>query len=157
MMNDNNNSQNQFTISYELLCLLRWLSQHDMDKLKKLVSRALDNGLKEDIKKIEAYSKVNSESEMLDEVHHSILEFFTVMESLLLVALHEDTAKKAIKQNLMPAIDHIDANACDEETVRFSVEKATTKAEQKPDQNAQELLFEELLKRWKPSKKQIMH
>ncbi|MFZ5954440.1 MAG: hypothetical protein ACOYT8_05080 [Candidatus Dependentiae bacterium] len=156
MMNDNNNA-NQFTISYELLCLLRWLSQYDTDKLKKLVSKALDNGLKEEIKKIEAYSKVNTESDMLEEVHHSILEFFTLMESLLLVALNEDTAKKAIKQNLMPAIDHIDATACDQETVRFSVEKATTKAEQKPDQNAQQLLFEELLKRWKPTKKQIMH
>lgn len=155
-MNDNNNA-NQFTISYELLCLLRWLSQYDTDKLKKLVSKALDNGLKEEIKKIEAYSKVNTESAMLEEVHHSILEFFTLMESLLLVALNEDTAKKAIKQNLMPAIDHIDATACDQETVRFSVEKATTKAEQKPDQNAQQLLFEELLKRWKPTKKQIMH
>lgn len=157
MIQNDNNNNNQFTISYELLCLLRWLSQHDVDKLKKLVTKALDNGLQEDIKKVEAYSKVNSESDMLEEVQHSILDFFTLMESLLLVALNEETAKKAVKQNLMPAIDHIDAAACDDETVRYSVERATSKAEQKPGQNAQELLFEELLKRWKPSKRQIMH
>ena len=52
----------------------------------------------------------------------------------------------------MPTIDHIDSTICDDATVRSSVEKATAKSEQHPKANAQELLFKELLKRWKPSK-----
>lgn len=150
--NNNNNSAQQFVISYELLCLLRWLLEHDIEKLKKMVSKALATGLKEDIKQFEQFGDVNTDPAMIEEIQHSIIEFFSMLETLLLESMKEQAVQKAVEKNLMPTIDHIDSTICDDATVRSSVEKATAKSEQHPKANAQELLFKELLKRWKPSK-----
>ena len=65
--NNNNNSAQQFVISYELLCLLRWLLEHDVEKLKKMVSKALAPGLKEDIKQFEQFGDVNADPAMIEE------------------------------------------------------------------------------------------
>ena len=150
--NNNNNSAQQFVISYELLCLLRWLLEHDVEKLKKMVSKALASGLREDIKQFEQFGDVNTDPAMIEEIQHSIIEFFSMLETLLLESMKEQAVQKAVEKNLMPTIDHIDSTICDDATVRSSVEKATAKSEQQPKANAQELLFKELLKRWKPSK-----
>jgi uncharacterized membrane-anchored protein YjiN (DUF445 family) len=150
--NGNNNSAQQFVISYELLCLLRWLLEHDVEKLKKMVSKALASGLKEDIKQFEQFGDVNTDPAMIEEIQHSIIEFFSMLETLLLESMKEQAVQKAVEKNLMPTIDHIDSTICDDATVRSSVEKATAKSELQPKANAQELLFKELLKRWKPSK-----
>ena len=42
----------QFAISYELLCLLRWIVENDADKLKRMVTRAVARGLNEKIEHI---------------------------------------------------------------------------------------------------------
>jgi hypothetical protein len=89
---------------------------------------------------------------MIEEIQHSIIEFFSMLETLLLESMKEQAVQKAVEKNLMPTIDHIDSTICDDATVRSSVEKATAKSELQPKANAQELLFKELLKRWKPSK-----
>ncbi len=154
MNNDsfNQNKTQQFVISYELLCLLRWLLEHDVEKLKKMVSKALSSGLKEDIRQFEQYGDVNTNPIIMEEIQHSIIEFFSMMETLLLESIKEQTAQMAVEKNLMPTIDHIDTTLCDDALVRSSVEKATAKSEMHPKENAQDLLFKELLKRWKPSK-----
>src|SRR3972149_2629664 len=106
--NDGFSGENsQFVLSYELLCLLRWFVDHDADKLKKLITKAIN----------------------------------------------EQAVKKAVEKNLMPAIDQIDSTICDDATVRFSIEKAATKIDHNPMENPKELLFKELLKRWKQSNK----
>lgn len=155
MNNDSfNNNQNpqQFVISYELLCLLRWLLEHDVDKLKKLVSKALVSGLKNDIKQFEQMGDVSASPELVEEIQHSIIEFFCILETLLLESIKEQAAQRAVEKNLMPTIDHIDSTVCDDEVVRSSMEKATAKSELHPNQNAQSILYKELLKRWKPTK-----
>ena len=149
--NGNNNTQ-QFVVSYELLCLLRWLLEHDTEKLKKLISKALASGLKDEIKQFEQIGDVQADPMILEEVQHSIIEFFSMLESLLIESVKEHMVQKAIEKNLMPTIDHIDSTICDDATVRSSIEKATAKSEQYPKENAQDLLFKELLKRWKPTK-----
>jgi uncharacterized membrane-anchored protein YjiN (DUF445 family) len=150
--NSNGNSAQQFVISYELLCLLRWLLEHDIEKIKKLVSKALATGLREDIKQFEQLGDVNADPAMIEEIQHSIIEFFSMLEMLLLESMKEQAVQRAVEKNLMSAIDHIDSTICDDETVRSSIEKATAKSELHPKENAQDLLFKELLKRWKPSK-----
>ena len=67
-------------------------------------------------------------------------------------AMNEHMVQQAVKQNLMPAIDHIDSTICDDDTVRSSMEKATAKSKIASHENAQDILFKELLKRWKPQK-----
>ncbi len=150
--NSNNNQAQQFVISYELLCLLRWLLENDVEKIKKMVSKALASGLKEDIKQFEQLGDVNADPEMIEEIQHSIIEFFSMLETLLIESIKEQAAQRAVEKNLMPTVDHIDSKVCDDATVRSSLEKATAKSEMYPQANAQELLFKELLKRWKPTK-----
>lgn len=147
-----NNQAQQFVISYELLCLLRWLVDNDSDKLKKTIIKALANGLMEDIRQFEHLGDVNANPEMIEEVQHSIIEFFAMLETLLLEAIKEQTVQKAVEKKLMPTIDQIDSALCNDDVVRSSIEKATAKSEMQPKENVQDLLFKELLKRWKPSK-----
>lgn len=150
--NKNGNSAQQFVISYELLCLLRWLLEHDVEKLKKMVSKALASGLKDDIRQFEQLGDVNADPAMIEEVQHSIVEFFSMLEILLLESIKEQAVQRAMEKNLMQTIDHIDSTVCSDDTVRSSMEKATAKSDMHPKENVHELLFKELLKRWKPSK-----
>ncbi|MGB8367476.1 MAG: hypothetical protein WCD44_03915 [Candidatus Babeliales bacterium] len=146
-----NENNTQLTISYELLYFLQWLIEYDNSKLKQIIKNALDEGLREEMQKIE---KTN---EPLDEMYHTIIDFFEIMEDLLAESIKEHVAKKAKEKKLMPTIDQIDSTICDDATMRFSIEQATTKLEDDPDINPQEQLFKELLRSWKPHNKNIMN
>ena len=118
MINDN-----QLTVSYELLYLMQWLLDREPAKLKGLIVQALQNGLKEDIQ-----TAANStELRNLEDIQYSIVDFLTLLETLLSEAINEHAFKKMMEKKLMPAINHIDNNECDQETVDFSVEKASSK------------------------------
>jgi len=146
-------SENQCVISYELICLFRWLVKNDSNKLKKIISKALSSGLKEDLTR----GSLSSGDHSLEDIQEDILEFFTMMEAILIESLSDHAIKKAVEKKLMPSIDKIDSNVCDDATVRFSVEKATSKIEKNPQENPKDLLLEELLKRWKPNKKNVLN
>lgn len=156
-MNDNNSfshdSSSQFALSYELLHLLQWLTRNDADKLKKIIAKAIAQGLHEEIQKTDNMS----DSSLLQDMHHSMIDFFELLDELLFDAMAERTEKKAREKNLLPTIDLIDSTFCDNETVRSSIEKTTKKLDHHPTINAQEQLFKELLKKWKPVGKNNMN
>lgn len=142
----------QFVISYELLCLLRWLVENDADKLKKMIERAAIRGLTEKIEQIRTYS----DSKALEDAHENMFEFFNVLESMLADTIQEQIANQAFERQLMPAIEQIDTTACDDNIVQISLEKAHSKIAHNPDKNPQDILLKEILKNWKPSKKQAL-
>jgi len=155
--------ENQLVISFELICLLKWILENEDEKIKKMISKALHAGLHQELNK-----KHLSKDLMLDDIQNVLLEFFDMMETLLIESLSEQAVKKALENNLMPAIDRIDSSVCDDATVRFSVEKATSKLEKSSQateqsnhgdsqEKAKEILMKELLKRWKPRKKNILN
>jgi len=146
----------QFAISYELIYLLKWILDNDTSKLKKIVSKSLSSGLKERLEDRNYFSNDENEN-ILEDIHQTILEFFVTMEDILLEALSEEAIKKALEQDLIPDIEKIDSTICDDATVRFSVEKATSKIDKNPKADPKDLLFKELLKRWKPNKKKILN
>ena len=152
MSNDKHN-HGQLTLSHELLALVQWLVEHDTEKIKKLISRAVSGGLKDKINR----QKTDNNEQALEEAQNNIMDFFSLLEVLLAESLHENMVQRAVEQKLMPAVEQIDATQCDDATIRLSVEKATTQLNLKPQANPQEVLFQELLKRWKPNKKQAMH
>lgn len=149
----NADNPNQFVISYELLALLRWLAEHDGEKLKKIVAKAMNSGLQEEIQAM----KNLADAQLSEDIQQSIVEFFGLLETLLFETSHEQTLQTAAEKKLMPAIDHIDAAVCDNATLRFSIEKAAVKSTKNPDENPQEILFKEILKNWKPQNKKILH
>jgi hypothetical protein len=144
----------QFGISYELICLLKWILDNDTTKLKKIVAKSLSSGLKEELKDKNSFF---DEEDILEDIKETILEFFATMEEILIDALNDQARKKAVEKNLIPDIEKIDSNICDDATVKFSIEKATSKIDNNPKENPKELLFKELLKRWKPNKKNILN
>lgn len=145
-------AQDQFVVSYELLSLLKWLVEHDTHKLKKIISRSLDMGLRKEMSTMDRLSKEDT-----DTIHHSIVEFLGLLEILLHECMTENLAKQAVEKQLLPALDQIDATFYDDATVQSSVQKATVKSENNPERNPKELLFEELLRQWKPAKKTTAH
>lgn len=149
MINEFIHDDTQFVLSYELLCLLRWLTEHDAEKLKKIIAKAIScEELSEEMKRVD-------KSDTMDQtqnIHYNIVDFLSLLESLLLESMSEQLDKKARQKNLMPAIEQIDSSVCDNEVVRFSLEKATAQMEFNPKINPKEQLFKELLKRWKPDK-----
>ena len=52
MNNNEVSNDNQFVLSYELLALLRWLAEYDVEKLKKLISKAVASGLKDQVSRL---------------------------------------------------------------------------------------------------------
>ncbi len=142
----------QLTISYELLYLLQWLIEHDDSRLKQMITKALAQGLREEMQKTE------KSNELVDEMYyHTIIDFFELMEELLAESIREHVEKKAKEKNLMPTIDQIDSTVCDDATMRFSIERTTTKIENDPDINPQEQLLKELLISWKPHNKNTIN
>jgi hypothetical protein len=155
MNNDSfsHDSNSQFALSYELLNLLKWLGNNDADKLKKLITKAIAHGLHDEIQKVNTLSDPN----LLEEMHHSIIDFFELLDTILFDAINEHVQQKAREKNLLPTIDHIDSSLLDHETVRSSIEKTTKKLDLHPNINPKEQLFKELLKKWKPLNKQSMN
>ena len=143
----------QFVISYELFCILRWLAEHESPRLKRIISKALASGLSKQIQKTED----NTHLFDLEEAQQGIIDFFCMLENITIEALNEQAVKHAVEKNLIPAVEHIDSTVCDDAMVRFSIERASSKSNNNTKENPQELFFKEILKRWKPSKKTTLN
>lgn len=153
MNNDSfsHDSNSQFALSYELLHLLQWLEQNDTDKLKKIIAKAVSQGLHDKIQKSSSMTNPN----ILEDMHHSIINFFELLEVILNDVINEHVEKKAREKNLLPTLDHFDASLLDHETVRMSIENTTKKLDSHPHINPKEQLCKELLKKWKPLNKHM--
>lgn len=146
---DNGSAKNnaQFVLSYELLALLRWLVDQHEETLKNIVGHALSAGLHEELQKIER----TEDATYLHEIQHSITDFLTTLEALLVEQVSERIRQRAQYTDLAPALEKIDSTVCDQAIVDVSIEEATSKLEMNPKANPKELLFKELLRRWKPA------
>jgi hypothetical protein len=144
----------QFIISHELLCLLRWLMDNDPDRIKKIITRALSRGLREELQNLNH----TTDTDAIEEAQLNMLEFFGMLESLLAEALQEQAVQQVIDKGLMPAIDHIDPSACDDNALNYGIEKANAKLQRSTSkEKPQDVLLKEILKQWKPAKKQMLH
>jgi len=142
-----NNHTSPFVVSYELLALLRWLVEHEGEKIRKMIGKSWNSGLKEEINRLQ-----NGPEDMsLDEIHGTIIEFLSMMDGLLTEQTNQQMVQRAIEKNLIPTLEHIDSTSFDGEALRTSVERATKQDSR--EETAQTLLYKELLKRWKPTKK----
>jgi hypothetical protein len=148
MVRDFDSNNDQFTISVELLRLMQWIIEHDQEGLKRLMSRALSRGLNKKINSAQDAVTESSES-----AHHSIIDFFLLMEAILIETVNENAVKDVLQRNLIPSVNRIDTTECDTDTVRFSLERATSKMQMNPQESPRDLLLKELIKNWKPNKK----
>jgi hypothetical protein len=145
--NDSPRNSAQFVLSYELLALLRWLVDQHEETLKNIVGHALSAGLHEELQKLER----TEDATYLHEIQHSITDFLTTLEALLIEMVGERIRQKAQYKDLAPAVEKIDSTICDQALVDVSIEEAASKLKMNPRANPKELLFKELLRRWKPA------
>lgn len=145
----NISNNNQLTISYELLYLMQWLLENESERIKKLIVQVLEKGFK---KEMLAASKAYDPSTN-QELKHSVVDFLNLLDALLQEAMNEQALKKITEKNLIPALNQLDDTVCGSSLIQGSLEKVSLKFESHPQENPQELLFKELLKRWKPDKK----
>jgi len=156
--NNNNTNDNQFVISYELICLLQWILEHESELFKQLIHRAMKSGVKQNTLS-HAHDSTNEENGMptIDDIQEIIIDFFELCDTLMSEVQHEQSVKKAIEKNLMPAIDQIDSSICDDATVRSSIDNTAAQLDYSPNISAKETLFREILKQWKPNKKHTIN
>ncbi len=143
-----NEEISQLTLSYELLYLIQWLVENEPDQLKNMIAQAFNSGLKDTFK-----TMYLSEQTASDAMHYSIIDFLGLLEILLHEVTEEQQMQELVHKKLLPAIDHIDGIEYPAQLVQSSLEKVSSKLEKNPTKNPQELLFQELLKNWNPSKK----
>jgi hypothetical protein len=143
----------QLVLSYELLCLLRWLIEHDATKLKKMVSKAVASGLYEHIRLLDKKSSAYDQEDMQD----NILDFLGLLETSLLECMSDHVTHKARSTNLLATVEQLDTTLCDPDIMMSSLEKVATSTHKNPALNPQEMLYKELLKRWKPEKKSALN
>jgi len=137
-----------FVISFELLELLRWLVEHDQEGLKKVIHKCLHQGLKQNIL---ARKDINNDA-TTEELHHYIIDFFSLLEILMQEVIQEENVDTVMKRSILPAINNIDTTMYDASTLSSSIAKATSLGKNS-HQSPKEILCKELLKRWKPAKK----
>lgn len=137
----------QFVLSFELLQLIEWLIEHQPDELKRLIQKSLAQGLSSNILQAEEILETYTAEDM----QNTVIDFFSLTEVLLLESINEQNANYQHTQ-FHNTITQIDQSSCDSETVSSSVEKASAQIEKNSKQNAQAILFKELLKNWNPDK-----
>jgi len=142
-------SSEKLTLSYELLQLMEWLVDHEADALKKIIIRAFRNGFYDSIIKTQ---KTNSPEIM----QNNIVDFLSLLEMLLYETANEQAASNVIQKNKIPMVDHVDTLTIDPSSLRSTAAVVASKIERNPKTDAKEILFKELLKRWKPSTKKSL-
>jgi len=140
---------NQFSLSYELLYVLQWITDNEYDILKKIIHRALSEG---GVNKMNKAVQHNAD-DLSAQAHQTIIDFFALLEAALINVIHEDNVKYSTQRTILPALNQLDIDPNDDDTVAASAAQVTTAHKKNPGLDAQELLFKALLKRWKPDKK----
>lgn len=151
---NNNRNDTQFVISYELICLLQWILEHEGELFKQVIRGAIESGIKQSE---QTHDNTDNGMPTIDDVQDIIIDFFELCDALMAEVQHEQSVKKAIAKNLMPAIDQIDSTLCDDATVRSSIDSTTAQLDYVPNASAKETLFKEILKKWKPNKKHAVN
>ncbi len=145
-----NASGDQFVLSYDLLKLMRWVVENHDEEFKHFIASVL---AKENMVKANATTIMQDQ----EEAQNAIVEFLSLMEVLVLELKNEYSVTSILQKQLMPAVDHIDMTGIDASIVASSIEDATEQFHQNPKKNPQELLYKELLRQWKPTKKAIQN
>ncbi len=143
-------SPEQLAISYELLRMLHWLIEHEQEALKELIEQAAFN------KRLSQAHQTHGAPSISDqELQHSVVDFFGLMDTLLIELAHDRSMSSAAQQNLMPSLQQIDSAACDDMTILMSLDQATAQLNAHPEQDAKKVLYEELLRQWEPDEKTL--
>ena len=144
-----NHDSNQMNISYELLMLLQWMLEHEQDAIKKLIDKALRAGLQA---QLDVATSQRERYNAAIELQDSVIDFFTLLEVGMHEQMNDEHAQSVIQRNMLPALKQVDARSYAHGALESSIAKAEAAFCKTGD--AKDILCKELLRRWKPGKKQ---
>ncbi|MBP7854526.1 hypothetical protein KAZ82_01155 [Candidatus Babeliales bacterium] len=148
-MSDNSMLQEeQFVISYELLHVLEWLLKHQEAELSQIIAQAIIKGYEEKLQKQHLSDQIQNS----DDVTQSIVKFFNFLEQNMAMMNHLEHDAKITHVNILKALDQIDPETLDYDTIKSTVLATAEKIKPKNNDEAKSLFFKELLKQWNPKK-----
>lgn len=164
----------QISLSFELISLLNWLLRHEKTMLNNVIKHALERGFAEELEKIDL-TAVATDNE---ELYNTVLDFLEYLEHSLIKNLESIHVDNKTKDAIMPTLQKLEGDSLDHKTLWLSMQQTKARmlkakhvpAEQaKPalltpeearaehNQHANKILFEQLLKNWKPTNKETMN
>ena len=154
------------SLSFELIYLMGWLLKNDQAKLKQLVAEAVEQGF---IEEVEAMSDADYLL-LSDQMQSTVEQFMDCLEDAITKSVQGIEGNAAVHQNLAPILKKLDSDLVDSKTLLLSMQQTKKKLSYKKKQGVQSMgsvsteeneanniLFERLLKNWSPSKKDLMH
>lgn len=168
----------QISLSFELISLLNWLLRHEKTLLNAMLKQALEHGFAEELEKVDAASMAAAESE---ELYSTVLDFLEYLEQSLVKNLESIHVDNKTKDAIMPTLQKLEADSLDHKTLWLSMQQtkarmlkakqlitqqqqpkaakteASGEAKTNHTEHANKILFEQLLKNWKPNNKDVMN
>ena len=161
----------QISLSLELISLINWMLKKEKTLLNSLVKHAIEHGFIEELAKAES----TEQQYQPEEIHNTLVEFLDFLEHTLIKNLETIQVDEKTKDAILPALQKIETDSLDFKTAWMSMQHTkarvgrkrypkarteTLEATTTPTpmvQNPMEILFEELLKNWKPNNKETVN
>jgi len=161
------------SLSFELICLVNWLLKNEKQLINALVKQALKNGFAQELEKIDTANSLENP----EELYATVIDFLLFLEKNLLKNLETVSVDTHTQEEILPVVKKLDADNIDLKTLWLSMQQTKTqlckerhKREREREEEeetqglkaqhaiapsqaadqAAEILFEKLLKNWKP-------
>lgn len=143
--------EGDIVLSFELLVLVNWLMQNEKQMLNNLIKHALKNGLDQEFEKISSTDNI----EVNEQFYTTIISFLLFMEDSLIECLSHIKINKDTQDDILPVLKKIDMRNINVKPT-FSVAKKS-KAQNISTEETKDVLFQQILKSWKPNKNDLMN
>ncbi len=151
------------SLSFELIYLMGWLLKNEKKMLNALVKHAIKKGLAQDLKEINP----SDLGDMSDKLYNVILDFLVYLEDSLTKNLDNVELDSKTEDAILPAVKKLDYDNLDLKTIRLSMQQAKSQLSNNPDapqendvtfvEDAQKLLYEQILKNWAPNNNETLN
>lgn len=151
------------SLSFELIYLMGWLLKNEKKMLNALVKHAIKKGLAHDLKEMNP----SDLGDMSDKLYKVILDFLVYLEDSLAKNLDSVDLDSKTEDAILPAVKKLDYDHLDLKTIRLSMQQAKSQLSNNPDgpqendvtfvEDAQKLLYEQILKNWAPNNNETLN
>ncbi|KKQ33208.1 MAG: hypothetical protein US49_C0002G0103 [candidate division TM6 bacterium GW2011_GWF2_37_49] len=139
------------SISLELLILLEWIVKNEKNVIDNIVKNALKNGLIQQLNQLPD----KPDMDMIEKFYPTVINFLLAMENSLIESLVKEQDNVLTNQEILPLLKKINLADINIKTIYQSTSQANKKikSHKYDNLNSQQILFQQLLKNWKPGKK----
>lgn len=148
------------SISFELILLINWIMKNEKTLINTLIKNALEKGFLQELEKNNQKDTIQTS----DQLYAIILEFLIQLEKALIKNLETIAQDQQATEAVLPIFKKMNFENIDLKTIWLSLQQAKTKfnksyPQKQPaaENEATTLLFEQLLKNWKPTKKEPLN